>query len=250
MRLTFLVAASHNPHIQHQPRPKFLCSPVRRPLFILICVVALTLASCSVPTSAALSTQTAVPTGAPTVVATANTATLPSATAVSSTPFTHTACAPGVDLSGQSITFYHLTDAKLDLIQPAQLGLADASDYFNAHGGICGARLDNNFPDPNTDYVVFSEYARATKLNPRPVLIGLYSTQDAENLGPLLARDQIPALGIRMAGSVRAFYGDDGQTPGWIFSTNPDSTDQLGAFCRYAAQHPQQFPIPTIGFLS
>lgn len=200
-----------------------------------------------------------LPVTPPTPPVTATAAGLPTAAEIHSlntpaapVPFVHTACPKGADLTGQTITFYHLIDLTTQLAefaQPMRAGLEDAAAYFNSRGGICGATLANGFPDPARSYDAKTEYHRLTSLRPKPVLIGLYDSDTAEQLRDNFTTDQIPAIGIRL-GSELALYGPNGHMPGWIFSTSPLYTDQLGAFCQFVSQHPQQYPRPIIGYLS
>jgi TolB protein len=92
-------------------------------------------------------------------------------------------------------------------------------------------------------------YARSVALEPKPVLVTLYGSGDAEDLRDQLANDEIPGLGIRV-GSVKALYGEDGQTPGWIFGTNPLYVDQVGSICDYIAANPDLYPKPVLGFIN
>jgi hypothetical protein len=92
-------------------------------------------------------------------------------------------------------------------------------------------------------------YDHVTALEPKPVLVTLYGSGDAEDLRDQLAKDEIPGLGIRV-GSVQALYGEDGKTPGWIFGTNPLYVEQVGSMCDYIAANPDLFPKPVLGFIS
>ena len=173
-------------------------------------------------------------------------------TPVGALPFSHTPCAKAVDLTGRTVSFYHLADAPDSLnVQglPLRAGFDDAAEYFNAHGGLCGAALAQVFPDPvRGQYDPLAEYTRIAALVPKPPLIGLYYSNTAEALRDQLAKDEILALGP--VGSILGLYGANGQSPGWVFATNPSYADQLGAFCRYVAQHPTQYPHPVIGYLT
>ena len=60
----------------------------------------------------------------------------------------HTACEQ--DLTGQTITIYHFGDLSgpyAFITQPLLAGLTDAMAYYNAHGGICGADLVQDYTD-------------------------------------------------------------------------------------------------------
>jgi len=172
-------------------------------------------------------------------------------TAVASMPFAHTVCAAGVDLTGQSVSFYHILDPNDQVntvYQPLRAGYADAAEYFTAHGGICGASLkqvfdETHWGDSQIIYGLFSA------LTPKPVVVTLYGSGDAEQLADQLAADKIPALNIR-GGSAASAYGQDGQTLGWVFATNPLYVDQVGAMCDYIVANPGRFPHPVMGFIN
>jgi hypothetical protein len=156
-------------------------------------------------------------------------------------PFKHTACANGVDLTGQTVTFYHILHSNDEVdTAPGSLraGYADATEYFNAHGGICGA----------TVVQALDAISSFSRINPKPVLVALYSSGDAESLQSSLASDQIPALNIH-GGSTASAYGSDGNTLGWVFAANPLYVDQIGSMCAYIKANPDRFPNPVIGFV-
>src|SRR5689334_5717861 len=99
------------------------------------------------------------------------------------------------------------------LLNPLKAGYADASAYFNAHGGICGATIQGLFAPPEQSSNTLAQYQSFAALTPRPVMVGLYSSGDSEDFRDTLAQDKIPALLVR-GGSVAGLYGADGQTPG------------------------------------
>jgi Tol biopolymer transport system component/ABC-type branched-subunit amino acid transport system substrate-binding protein len=176
--------------------------------------------------------------------------TLAANAATSTVPFTHTACAKGVDLTNQTISFDHIIDPgdQPDTVyNPLRAGYADAVEYFNAHDGICGAAVANDFDDKNWADVETS-YQRFLAKTPKPVVIMLYGSGAGVAFAPKLAADQIPGLDLR-AGSIGSVYGVDGKTLGWVFDTNPLYPDQVGAMCDYIAANPQRFPKPVLGFL-
>ena len=88
--------------------------------------IAMILAACGTP----------VPTTVPTIA-------IDEATAVTTLPFSHTACTE--DLTGQTVSLYHMLalvgEQNDTFLQPLKAGFDDASEYFNVHGGICGATL-------------------------------------------------------------------------------------------------------------
>lgn len=174
----------------------------------------------------------------------------PAATS-SPSPLVHTACAKGVDLTGQKISFYHILDPDdqvYTVYQPLRAGYADAAEYFNSHGGICGATLEQVFEESHWEDAA-SVYSQFAARQPKPVVVTLYGSGDAVQLTPQLAQDEIPALNIR-GGSVEGSYGEDGKTPGWVFAANPLYVDQVGAICNFIVAHPDRFPKPVIGFMN
>ena len=173
--------------------------------------------------------------------------------AISALPFEHTACAEGVDLSGQTIPFYHVlnpNDQVGTVYEPLRAGYADAAEYFNAHGGICGAAIQQVFDETHwEDEDAASIYSLFAALQPKPVIVTIYGSGDAAQLAPQLAEDEIPALNIR-GGSTAGAYGEDGQTLGWVFATNPLYVDQVGAMCDFIVANPDRFPKPVLGFMN
>ncbi|MFN8374136.1 MAG: ABC transporter substrate-binding protein [Anaerolineae bacterium] len=164
----------------------------------------------------------------------------------------HTECAE--DLTGQNVEILHFGDlsgAYAFITQPLLAGLADAIAYYNAHGGVCGATLSQRFDDtagvPDQTIAIYDRFSTE---DPKPQMMVLYASGDAEALRDRLAEDEIPVL--ISAGSVPGLYGADGATPGWIFATNPLYTDQLGAFCDYVAEDSMDMfgDSPSIGYIS
>lgn len=166
----------------------------------------------------------------------------------------HTECQ--VDLTGQTIPIYHLGDLSGSyafITQPLIAGLGDAIKFFNEHGGVCGATLKSDVGTEYRDTGGKREEAQAaydnfSSLNPKPDLMVLYASADAELLRSQVVEDEIPV--IISAGSVAGLYGEDAQSPGWIYATNPLYADQLGSFCNFVANNPERFPNPTIGYIS
>jgi hypothetical protein len=157
-----------------------------------------------------------------------------------------------VDLSGQTVTIYHFGDISgpyAFITQPLLAGLADALAWFNARGGVCGALLASDNRDTGGDLAqTQAAYDAYRSLSPRPAVMVLYASGDAELLREQVAQDEIAV--IISAGSVEGLYGEDGQSPGWIFATNPLYADQFGMFCAYVGANPERFPNPTIGYIS
>jgi hypothetical protein len=162
----------------------------------------------------------------------------------------HTECE--VDLTGETITIYHFGDISGSyafITQPLLAGLADAIGFYNAHGGVCGAMLTSDNRDTGGDLAqTQAHYDYYSSLDPKPDAIVLYASADAELLRDQLAEDGIPA--IISAGSVEGLYGEDAQSPGWIYATNPLYADQFGSFCRYVGANAEMFPEPVVGYIS
>ena len=163
---------------------------------------------------------------------------------------THTECE--VDLTGETITVYHFGDisgAFAFITQPLLAGLADAAAFYNANGGICGATIAADNRDTGGDLAqTQAHYDYYSSLDPKPDVILLYASADAELLRSQVAEDEIPAL--ISAGSVEGLYGESGQDNGWIYATNPLYADQFGSFCEYVGANAEMFPEPTVGYIS
>ncbi|MBE2182037.1 MAG: ABC transporter substrate-binding protein [Anaerolineae bacterium] len=162
----------------------------------------------------------------------------------------HTACE--VDLTGSEIPIQHFGDISGSyafITQPLLAGLTDAAAYYNARGGVCGATLVQENRDTGGDLgQTQAAYDYFSGLENEPDLLVLYASGDAELLRDQLAEDEIPAL--LSAGSVSGLYGEDGQSPGWIYASNPLYADQFGSFCRYIGANAEQFPEPVVGYIS
>ncbi len=158
------------------------------------------------------------------------------------------------DLSGEEITFYHFGDlsgAYAFITQPLIAGLGDAAQLLNDNGGLCGATVSQEFRDTggNTDQTqaFWDEFSALDDA----YAIFLYASADAELLRNQAADAEIPLLVA--AGSELAFYGEDGQSPGYAYGIIPLYTDQLGAFCDYVGANWDAMGIegePVIGHLS
>ncbi len=161
----------------------------------------------------------------------------------------HTECE--VDLTGETIVIQHLGDVSgsyAPITQPLLAGFEDAIAYFNARGGICGATITSENRDTGGDPAqTQAGYDYFSGLDPKPHMLVLYSSTDAELLRPQLEEDEIPA--VISAGSLEGLYGENGDEPGWIYATNPLYTDQFGFFCDFVAANPEEFPEPVIGYI-
>lgn len=166
----------------------------------------------------------------------------------------HSECA--TDMTGGEIPVYHFGDLSgpyAFITQPLLAGFADAIAYYNANGGACGATFVSTEGVHYRDTGGVAEESQAaydfySTLDPKPSLLVLYASGDAELLRSQVEEDEIPV--VISAGSVPGLYGEDGQSPGWIFATNPLYADQLGSFCDYIAANAETYPEPTIGYIS
>ncbi|MCY3976931.1 MAG: ABC transporter substrate-binding protein, partial [Chloroflexi bacterium] len=158
-----------------------------------------------------------------------------------------------VDLTGETVNIFHFGDLSgpyAFITQPIISAMTDAIRYWNSHGGICGAELGQIYEDTGgSREAAQSAYDRFTSHYPDELdLLLLYSSDDGELLREQLAEDEIVSL--IAAGSIESLYGEDGQTPGWLFASNPLYINQFGFFCQFVAASPETFPDPVIGFVT
>ena len=158
-----------------------------------------------------------------------------------------------VDLTGETINVFHFGDLSgpyAFITQPIVSAMTDAISYWNSHGGLCGAELSQVFEDTGgSREAAQSAYDRFTSQYPNDLdLLVLYSSDDGELLREQLAEDEIVSL--ISAGSIVSLYGEDGQTPGWLYAANPLYINQFGFFCQFVAASPESFPDPVIGFVT
>ena len=128
--------------------------------------------------------------------------------------------------------------------------MTDAISYWNGQGGVCGAELAQVYEDTGgSREAAQSAYDRFTSSYSDELdLLMLYSSDDGELLREQLAEDEI--VSFISAGSIESLYGEDGQTPGWLYASNPLYINQFGFFCQFVAASPQVFPDPVIGFVT
>ncbi len=158
-----------------------------------------------------------------------------------------------VDLTGQTINLFHFGDLSgpyAFITQPIVAALTDVVSYWNGRGGVCGAELAQVYEDTGGNReAAQSAYDRFTSNYGDALdLLILYSSDDGELLREQLAEDEI--VSIISAGSIESLYGEDGQTPGWLFANNPLYINQFGSFCQFVAASPEVFPDPVIGFVT
>lgn len=161
----------------------------------------------------------------------------------------HTDCE--VDLTGETITLYHIGDlsgAFAFITQPIVAAIADGLAFYNANGGLCGATMATfNEDTGGSQEATQAAYDRFTADFADMKFLLLYASADAELLRDQLAEDEI--VSAISAGSVVGLYGEDAQTPGWLYATNPLYADQLGSFCDYIGGN-EMYPDPKIGYIS
>ena len=158
-----------------------------------------------------------------------------------------------VDLTGETLTIFHFGDLSgpfAFITQPVVSAVTDALNYWNSHGGVCGAELAQIYDDTGGNReAAQSAYDRFTSRYADELdLLLLYSSDDGELLREQLAEDEIVSL--IAAGSIESLYGEDGQTPGWLYASNPLYINQFGSFCEFVAANPDTFPEPVIGFVT
>ena len=157
------------------------------------------------------------------------------------------------DLTGETLTIYHFGDLSgpyAFITQPIVAALADGIAYWNSRGGVCGAQVQQIYEDTGGNLeATQSAYDRFTgEYGDDLDLLMLYSSDDGELLREQLAEDEISVL--IAAGSIESLYGEDGQTPGWLFASNPLYINQFGSFCEFVAASPEAFPDPVIGHVT
>ena len=158
-----------------------------------------------------------------------------------------------VDLTGETINIFHFGDLSgpyAFITQPVVSAVTDAVNYWNSHGGVCGAELAQIYEDTGGNLeATQSAYDRFTSEYADDLdLLLLYSSNDGELLREQLAADEI--VSFISAGSIESLYGEDGQTPGWLYASNPLYINQFGSFCEFVAASPETFPDPVIGFVT
>ena len=158
-----------------------------------------------------------------------------------------------VDLTGETIYIFHFGDLSgpfSSITQPVVSAVTDAMNYWNSHGGVCGAELAQVYEDTGGNReAAQSAYDRFTGQYADELdLLLLYSSDDGELLREQLAEDEIVSL--ISAGSIESLYGEDGQAPGWLYANNPLYINQFGSFCQFVAVNPDTFPEPAIGFVT
>ena len=158
-----------------------------------------------------------------------------------------------VDLTGETLRIFHFGDLSgpyAFITQPIVSALTDAVKYWNDRGGVCGAQLEQVYEDTGGNReAAQSAYDRFTgNYGAELDLLLLYSSDDGELLREQLAADEI--VSFISAGSIESLYGEDGQTPGWLYASNPLYINQFGSFCQFVASSPETFPDPVIGFVT
>lgn len=166
-------------------------------------------------------------------------------------PAEHTPCE--VDLTGETVTLYHIGDISgvfAFITQPIVLAFDDAVKYYNEHGGLCGATVAHyNEDTAGSQEATQAIYDRFKgQFGDDLDMLYLYASADAELLREQMINDNI--AGLISAGSVEGLYGESGSEPGNLFATNPLYVDQLGSFCNYIAANSETFTDPVIGYIS
>ena len=134
-----------------------------------------------------------------------------------------------VDLTGETITFYHFGDLSgpyAAITSPLINGMQDAVDAINDQGGIRGATIEVEFQDTggSVDEAV-AAYDRYTSEDDNVLMMITYGSPEVEALASRFAEDKIPTLAAGL--SAPAFYGPDS---GYVFGLGPIYPDQFGYF--------------------
>ncbi len=140
------------------------------------------------------------------------------------------------DLTGETITLYHLGDLSgpyAAITSPLILGAEDAVQALNDAGGIYGAMIELQFADDasNIDEAV-GIYDRFTGEDENTLLMITYGSGEAEALAPRFAEDKIVNLTAGL--SAEAFYGEGS---GYTFGLGPIYPDQLGYVMEFLVEN-------------
>jgi branched-chain amino acid transport system substrate-binding protein len=131
------------------------------------------------------------------------------------------------DLTGETITLYHLGDLSgpyAAITSPLINGVEDAIKALNEAGGIYGATVESQFADDasNIDEAV-AAYDRFTSEDDKPLVMITYGSGEAEALAGRFAEDKI--VNVTAGLSAKAFYGEGS---GYTFGLGPIYPDQIG----------------------
>ncbi len=149
-----------------------------------------------------------------------------------------------IDLTGETITIYHMGDITGPygpITLPLVHGFSDAVEYLNKKGGILGAKVEIGWADTGGKLEeAISIYERFREAVPKPVFLATYSSMDNEALRERFAEDEIPVLtaGLSMPG----LY-----PPGWIFGIAPIYVDQFGFFIDWLVENWEEVKPPKAG---
>jgi branched-chain amino acid transport system substrate-binding protein len=140
------------------------------------------------------------------------------------------------DLTGETITLYHLGDLSgpyAAITSPLIHGAEDAVQALNDAGGIYGAMIELQFADDasNIDEAV-GIYDRFTGEDENTLLMITYGSGEAEALAPRFAEDKIVNLTAGL--SAEAFYGEGS---GYTFGLGPIYPDQLGYVMEFLVEN-------------
>ena len=141
------------------------------------------------------------------------------------------------NLSGETITIYHLGDASSEFAElltlPMIHGVEDMVNVVNRTGGVYGAEIELKFMD--TEGVVentLEAYASIKEADENMLLLVVYSVEELEALAPLAAEDGIPILAA--VPSAKALYETPDST---VFSLAPLREEEFALFVDYVAEN-------------
>ncbi len=140
------------------------------------------------------------------------------------------------DLTGETITIYHMGDLSgpyAAITAPLIHGAEDAVKAINEAGGIYGATLEIKFADDagNVDEAV-AAYDRFTSEDSNVLVMITYGSGEAEALAPRFAEDKI--VNITAGLSAKAFYGEGS---GYTFGLGPIYPDQIGLTMKFLVEN-------------
>ena len=139
------------------------------------------------------------------------------------------------DLTGETITIYHLGDLSgpyAAITAPLIRGAEDAVAAINAEGGLYGATLAIEFADTagSVDEAV-AAYDRFTGEDETPLVMITYGSGEVEALAQRFAEDKV--VNITAGLSARGFYVDSGYT----FGLGPIYPDQMAFVMEFLAEN-------------
>ena len=149
------------------------------------------------------------------------------------TPASPTPTKPPTPVKPEKVIIHHFGDLSgpyAPITAPIVTGLADFIEWFNAKGGIDGVPLEQMFRDTGGKLdAALAAYAAFREMKPKPIVVILYGSAEAEALRERFVEDKIFAFSC--SPSPTALY-----PPGYEFSTIPSYCDSIGAFIDWVTE--------------